>query len=189
MIERQIAWEKWRDFNDEDSDIDPVDTHEDSDEPDESDEGHFELVPVIVRTPIGNYSPFEPLLPSNMFDCWICHTNFDINESDKAMLDLVEGIEVLKVMTRYRFFIGIGKMFSLTEVRPLVEAALRVNQKSHISAIISEIFGKKRWAVGIYDDGSHISISSESDNDELFDTSLKDLKESGAINIVTSEDV
>lgn len=187
MKYRKIAWEKWADFNEEDDDIVPVDDMEDDDV--EQEDGQYQLVPMVVRTPIGNYGPFESLLPSKMFDCWICHTNFTITEEDKNRLDLVEGIEVLKIMSRYRFFIGIGKMFSLRDVHPMVELALSIDKESVISKIISEISGKKRWAVGIYEDASCLTLTSESDDDETFDFDLRTMKESGAINIVTSEDI
>ena len=58
------------------------------------------------------------------FDCWVGHTNFNITPSMKAKLDNVEGVELLKVCSRYRFFIGIGKMFSFKTVRTNLEKEL-----------------------------------------------------------------
>lgn len=58
------------------------------------------------------------------FDCWIGHTNFDITPKVKDKLDSVEGIELLKVCSRYRFFIGIGNMFDFKEVRKNIEKAI-----------------------------------------------------------------
>ena len=55
------------------------------------------------------------------FDCWIAHTNFDITKDIKNKLNKVEGVELLKICSRYRFFIGIGKMFDFKEVRKNVE--------------------------------------------------------------------
>ena len=60
---RKIAWEHWVDFDFESP------KNEDSD---------LEIYPIMIRTPIGQYSPYEPMCPTNMFDCWICHTNFDL---------------------------------------------------------------------------------------------------------------
>lgn len=51
------------------------------------------------------------------YDCWIGHCNFDITEEVKDYLDETPGIEVLKVISRYRFFIGVGKMFEFKDVR------------------------------------------------------------------------
>jgi hypothetical protein len=180
MKERKIAWERWVDFDPEEE-VETID--------DEDDAQEFEILPLMVRTPIGTYSPLEPMTPTKMFDCWICHTNFDITESDKCLLDLVEGIEVLKIMSRYRFFIGIGKLFSLTDVRPKVEAALYVNKNSAVmKQIIEEISGKKKWAVGIYADGSHTTIYTNSEEDESYDKKLVELRDSGVVNILTSDE-
>lgn len=58
------------------------------------------------------------------FDCWIGHTNFNITPEIKNKLDKVEGVEVLKICSRYRFFIGVGTMFNFKEVRKNIEKEL-----------------------------------------------------------------
>jgi hypothetical protein len=58
------------------------------------------------------------------FDCWIGHTNFDITNNIKSILDSVPGVEVLKVLSRYRFFVGIGHMFDFAKVRKDIEKAI-----------------------------------------------------------------
>lgn len=58
------------------------------------------------------------------FDCWIGHTNFDITHETKKILDSIEGIEILRILSRYRFFIGVGKMFTFTDVRSSIEEKL-----------------------------------------------------------------
>ena len=55
------------------------------------------------------------------FDCWFGHTNFNITPVVKEILDKAEGVEVLKICSRYRFFIGIGKMFDFKHVRKELE--------------------------------------------------------------------
>jgi len=61
---------------------------------------------------------------ANNFDCWVAHTNFNLTESIKNELDKVEGIEILKIFSRYRFLIGVGKMFAFKDVRKTVETKL-----------------------------------------------------------------
>lgn len=58
------------------------------------------------------------------FDCWIGHTNFDLTPRVKDKLDKIPGIELLKICSRYRFFIGVGQMFDFTEVRNTIEEEL-----------------------------------------------------------------
>lgn len=55
------------------------------------------------------------------FECWIGHTNFDITTNTKDLLDETEGVEILKILSRYRFFVGIGKMFDFKNVRKIIE--------------------------------------------------------------------
>ena len=59
------------------------------------------------------------------FDCWMGHTNFDITEDIKNELDSTEGVEVLKICSRYRFFVGIGKMFDFKDVRKIIEKSIQ----------------------------------------------------------------
>jgi hypothetical protein len=181
LPDRKIAWEQWIDFEQE-----PKPSLEDSDD-DEGDES-FEIYPIMLRTPLGLYSPLEPMNPTKMFDCWMAHTNFPITKGDVMVLDEVLGIEALKIMTRYRFFIGIGKLFSLTDVRPRVEQALNIGGKSIIAEIMSQISGKKKWAVCIYKDGSYKSIFSDVEVDHDYDKQLFAMRQSGAANIVTSDE-
>lgn len=61
---------------------------------------------------------------TSSFDCWIGHTNFDVTHSIKEKLDRVPGIELLKIYSRYRFFVGIGQMFNFTKVRNDIEKAI-----------------------------------------------------------------
>lgn len=55
------------------------------------------------------------------FDCWMGHTNFNLTESIRDKLNEMEGVEVLKICSRYRFFVGIGRMFDFKEVRKDIE--------------------------------------------------------------------
>jgi len=64
------------------------------------------------------------------FDCWIGHTNFDITPTVKKSLNNVGGIEVLKIFSRYRFFIGVGKMFDFKGVRYNIEDLLLNNKEN-----------------------------------------------------------
>lgn len=55
------------------------------------------------------------------FDCWMAHTNFDITNKIKDKLNKIPGIEVLKICSRYRFFVGIGQMFDFKDVRYCID--------------------------------------------------------------------
>jgi hypothetical protein len=66
----------------------------------------------------------EDVAMLSSFDCWLGHTNFDLTHGMKDTLNKVPGIEVLKIFSRYRFFVGIGEMFDFTEVRNDIEKAI-----------------------------------------------------------------
>jgi len=80
----------------------------------------------------GNFSSMIPISPQLMeeismlssYDCWIGHTNFDITLDVKDKLDQTEGVEVLQILSRYRFFIGLGKLFNFKQVRSDIEKTI-----------------------------------------------------------------
>tara|TARA_B100002019_G_scaffold199004_1_gene172439 strand:+ start:12084 stop:12542 length:459 start_codon:yes stop_codon:yes gene_type:complete len=74
------------------------------------------ILPVPVTEDLSN----EIALMSS-FDCWIGHTNFDITPSIKETLNEINGVEILKICSRYRFFIGVGRMFDFKNVREEIE--------------------------------------------------------------------
>jgi hypothetical protein len=61
---------------------------------------------------------------STNFDCWLGHTNFNITKEVLDEIESMEGVEILKVCSRYRFFLGIGRMFDFKEVRKNIESTL-----------------------------------------------------------------
>ena len=58
------------------------------------------------------------------FDCWLGHTNFNISKDIKNKLNAINGVEVLKICSRYRFFIGVGRMFDFSNVRTEIEETI-----------------------------------------------------------------
>jgi hypothetical protein len=105
------------------------DIDEEEDEEDEED-----YLPKVKEISNKNFdmNKFFPITPSIVedvslfanFECWIGHTNFDITNRVKEQLNKVQGVEILKILSRYRFFIGIGEMFDFQDVRYLIENEL-----------------------------------------------------------------
>lgn len=103
------------------------DMYEDVGEDDDDDEDDF---PYREKEQGGEHHKFLIQIPNSIdnelgiisnFDAWLFHTNFDITPLIKNKLDKVEGIELLKICTRYRFLIGVGRMFEFTDVRQSIE--------------------------------------------------------------------
>jgi hypothetical protein len=76
---------------------------------------------LVVPVPADFYSQIN--LVTN-YECWIGHTNFDITEAVKDKINDTLGVEILKVYSRYRFFIGIGRMFDFKDIRQIIEETL-----------------------------------------------------------------
>lgn len=93
---------------------------EDVDEYEEDNTSIIKSSPMVPLT----QQLIEDIAMLSSFDCWIGHTNFDLTHSTKDILNKVPGIELLKICSRYRFFIGIGRMFDFTKVRNDIEKAL-----------------------------------------------------------------
>lgn len=70
----------------------------------------------VIATPLGLIPYNEYTASSKIFNFWIGHTNFNISESVKDILEHCSGVEILDIFTRYRFRIAIGKCFNDSEV-------------------------------------------------------------------------
>jgi len=96
---------------------------------DEDEEDEYEEMEAYKQANATSNMPILPISKELMddmamlsnFDCWIGHANFDITKEIKSKLNKTEGVELLKVLSRYRFFVGIGKMFDFKEVRKNIE--------------------------------------------------------------------
>ena len=66
----------------------------------------------------------EKVSMAQNFDCWMGHTNFNITGEIKDKIESSEGVEVLKICSRYRFFLGVGRMFDFKDVRKNIENLL-----------------------------------------------------------------
>lgn len=136
---KQIGWQKYEDYLEKqlsspiltniiqnaalqhlESLDDEIDSDEDLEDYEEDHESIIKSSPMIPLTP----QLIEDIAMLSSFDCWMGHTNFDLTNHTKDILNKVPGVEVLKICSRYRFFIGVGKMFEFTKVRNDIENAL-----------------------------------------------------------------
>ena len=75
-------------------------------------------------------SIMESLALTANFDCWMGHTNFNITKEVMDKLNKMEGVEILKICSRYRFFMGVGRMFVFNQVRRDIEDVFLEGQKN-----------------------------------------------------------
>jgi len=141
-FEKKIGWQKYEDYIEKQLSCpilqniiqnmlaqnleDAIDGEEEEDDDDSYEE------PIKKNMPSMAISQMMPLTPQiiedvsmlSNFDCWIGHTNFDITPKIKEKLNKTPGVEILKIFSRYRFFVGIGEMFDFQDVRFDIEQKL-----------------------------------------------------------------
>ena len=140
---KQIGWQKYEDYiekqlscpilhniinnmmSDNIEDIISDDEEEDDESYDEEDEDKK----TIASIALSKLMPLTPQILEDVamlsnFDCWIGHTNFDVTPRIKDKLNRIPGVEILKIFSRYRFFVGIGQMFDFQNVRYEIEKEL-----------------------------------------------------------------
>tara|TARA_R110000824_G_scaffold389983_1_gene586257 strand:+ start:680 stop:1306 length:627 start_codon:yes stop_codon:yes gene_type:complete len=129
-IHKKIAWESWNAKVDLPCSVELVEPTEEGYNMDQAsqfpiDPGFILEQPRILYTPIGPYPEESMLKPSDRWDCWIGYTNFPITNKICHVLNKeIEGIEALKVLGKYSFFIGVAKLFEISEVRKNTEEKL-----------------------------------------------------------------
>ena len=134
---RKIGWQKYEDIIESQISSPLIDkiyqsmsrmVHEyqvtqEEDHPLPPDEAEIELFEQPIILNMDESIAGEITIASN-FDCWVAHTNFNLTEKIKNQLDDADGVEMLRVFSRYRFLIGIGRMFDFTDVRKNIESKL-----------------------------------------------------------------
>lgn len=87
----------------------------------------------VIHTPLGVYPIDSMLKPSDKWDCWIGHTNFPITKKILNILNNnIDGIEVLKILGKYSFFIGVAKMFNILDIRSQIDEKICSYTESEI---------------------------------------------------------
>jgi hypothetical protein len=84
----------------------------------------FSDISNLVHTPFGMIPSESALKPSDRWECWLGYTNFDLTHKVSDKMKFIKGVEALKVMSRYTFCVGVGKMFNFSTVRKDIENAI-----------------------------------------------------------------
>lgn len=130
----KIVWEHFVQPEDPSNNFSIVKPEEDEDEDDKISEdeivqsimssSEFVMPQDTIQTPFGIYQKNYAFTPYQMFDCWIGHTNFRLTNRHLSILNSVNGIGCVKVLSPYRFFIGIEKLFEFTSVRAEIQRSM-----------------------------------------------------------------
>ena len=133
MIIKKIMWENW---NEKEKELvepmltDPFFMEEDGEESEQILSKDDALLPIldmqqaVIHTPFGVVPTDSILKPSDRWQCWMGYTNFDLTHQVSNKMKTISGVEALRVMSRYTFCVGVGRMFNFTSVRKEIENAI-----------------------------------------------------------------
>ena len=178
---KKIAWKSWNarvdSLQDSENDLDILEEILASQMENTEEFRLFEPKPKVVHTPYGVYTLDSFLKPSDRWDCWICYTNFDITHGVKHTLERIDGVEAVKVLGRYTFFLGIGKMFDVHSVRMDIQTLICGNVEEEtiapeLKAVVQEIKDQVKssayWSIFVSPVGEiDYAISDVLDNEYL----------------------
>lgn len=136
--------------------------------------------PRVVHTPLGIYPAESLFKPSDRWDCWVGHTNFSITHSIKDVLvKKTEGIEALKILGRYTFFIGVPRLFDFKDVRLAIEKKLCIyteqemlsNEQTQatVDMVKEQLKTQKHWAILVAPTGKVDYVVSDDLNKSYLD--------------------
>jgi hypothetical protein len=129
MTQPLIIWEKWVDpFGENMEDAKWTDYNNDIDDStemfNEEYKKHIGKPIRVIASPLGLIPYNEYTASSKIFNFWLGHTNFNISENIKNIIENVSGVEILDIFTRYRFRIAIGKCFNDSETMATISTSI-----------------------------------------------------------------
>lgn len=163
---KKISWESWNaKITIETEEVPP---QEESSSYEVLEEGIDYLTPFqsakAVYTPLGAFPEESILKPSDRWDCWIAHTNFPITSKILNILNnQIDGIEVLKIMGKYSFFVGVARLFDIRDVRRQIDETICSYTENEIfsndeieetvNLLKDQLKDNKFWSILVYPEG------------------------------------
>lgn len=153
----------------------------------------------FIQTPMGISQISERMSPFEDTEFFAAYTNFSITVPLALDIEMVEGVEYLKVYGRYRFIVGFGNMFDITEVVSNIEKILSVDNKSYevspIKKKIEEYLISTNsekvvdWVAYVFPNGKYEVLPCKNSEDMIKNKELaRELQSYSNGVIVTSED-
>jgi hypothetical protein len=141
----------------------------------DDDEGGPQVISNVMSTPFGFWRVDDSMHPYKQFKLWMAHTNFSITRRVVATIKKVPGVEVLQVISRYRFIMGVGELFTMRDVRHTIEKALVCNQDEsdmignpkileQVHQLRDSLSSYDEWAIYIFPNGNIDFSTSENPN-------------------------
>jgi len=185
---KKISWESMH--------IDDIEENSDIiDEDDIPEEEMDEFVPLagkLINTPMGLFNIDDKYNPLRQFELRIGYTNFDITKDTAEIIEESPGVEAFAVLTRYRFIIGIGKLFTFETVRKSIESKLLDKPLDVGLMEASKNINKNKayWALYQFPNGEVDTL--ETDSKDEYDEKVALYKEAETLSggeLLTSEEL
>jgi len=183
---KRIVWENHNFEIDTKSGI----VKEDSDDREYDDD----KIPTFTVTPtaFGAWRTDDAMHPMKQFKLWMAHTNFSITGKVAKQIESINGVELLRILTKYRFIIGIGKAFETDNIKSQIEDTLcdkietdkisNLNIKYRVEKLTKFLSEYKKWAILVFPNGNiEFSTNSYHAHDEVFQLYQKIQKITGSI--------
>ena len=137
----------------------------------------------MIHTPFGQISENDTTNPIHDTEFFIGHTNFNLSKSRVLAINDIEGVEFLKIISRYRFAVGVGTLFSSESVQLAIENILKAERQvasirkqdeeeevsTEIQSVIDEILTQvktdDKWVAYIFPHGKYLINFMKSDEE------------------------
>lgn len=134
MRERKIVWESYHmpDKFERSAKEEFLDNLDEDDEEDSLMAEEVRNAPTLVESPFGLVEINDSMNPFNQLEFWMMSTNFNINSKCFVIANFTEGVECVKLVSRYRMLVGFAKLFDCSEVkRELTDYLLNIDEYPH----------------------------------------------------------
>src|SRR5579885_3055934 len=118
MADLKIFWHRWEDP------LKPALGHHVEHE--DGDTMQHNLGQVLIG-PLGIMSSDPSVLVSHNMNFWEANANFNLTRSVLQQIEQVEGVETIRLLTRYRMIVSFGKAFDDGAVQKSIDKALGLN--------------------------------------------------------------
>lgn len=190
---KQIVWEPhFYEFDVENSKFNQVD--EEKTEYEQSEEEEYTFNPLedfpikkVMNTPFGLCVADDAMNPYKQFKFWIGHTNFKITPPIAQKIENVDGVEVLRILTPYRFIFAPAALFNSPDVKVAISKAIVGNDgltdkviSDKVKSLEQQLSQFEKWLIYVFPNGKIASayLKPDGSNKEEYERHLMILKES-----------
>lgn len=134
---------------------------------------HITTKPKLVNTPFGIIDVSNEANPYLSYECWIMHTKFTLTRARIRDIMNVPGIEIVKVISRYRVFLGFGKMFKFSDIRKSINDLFGIDAELSMKEVSVQLEELKtslstkypHWIICVFPNGNFKHAFSETDQE------------------------